>query len=70
MSVADAAAICENVSAQYITALEAAEVKFPAPFALHALAGVYVISYIKLMELAGHVRPNPLTGELKAHELT
>ncbi len=67
MSLGEAEKVSDGVSSQYIAALEAGEVKFPAPHILHALAGAYVVSYVKLMELAGHVRPRPITGEIGAN---
>jgi transcriptional regulator with XRE-family HTH domain len=66
MSVQEVSKIAEHVSEKYIEELEAGRVKFPSPHALYALSGIYFISYIKLMEMAGHLRPNPLKGELRA----
>ncbi len=50
----------------YVNALEDGGIRLPAPHVLFALAGAYSYPYEKLMELAGHIRPNPLRGELRA----
>ena len=56
-----------RLSEDYISALERSAVKFPAPFALHALAGIYGYDYKKLMVLAGHLKPKAaLRGRLYA----
>lgn len=54
-----------TATALYICNLEEAKVALPAPHILHALAGAYVVPYVKLMELAGHVRkaPGPDAGQ-------
>lgn len=54
-----------TASAEYVRALEAGEVRLPAPFVLYALAGAYVVSYEKLIELAGHVRPKPMKVKIE-----
>jgi HTH-type transcriptional regulator, competence development regulator len=64
MTLADVEEATDGISALYVCELEEGRVKFPAPHVLHALAGAYVISYVNLMQLAGHIRPKPLTGEI------
>jgi transcriptional regulator with XRE-family HTH domain len=48
-----------QVSESYLKRLEAGMVQLPAPHVLYALAGAYIVSYEKLMTLAGHIRPAP-----------
>jgi transcriptional regulator with XRE-family HTH domain len=58
-----------GISNGYLSLIESGQVKQPAPRFLHALAGVYGVSYGLLMELAGHVAPSPapeLTAESTA----
>lgn len=69
MSIEETAKISE-VSTEYITALEAATVKFPAPHVLFALGSAYCYPYLKLMELAGHLRPKTASDECTLHGLT
>ena len=68
MSVYEAAKT-SNLHEDYIIALELGEVKFVSPHALFALAGTYTASYQKLSELAGHIRPKKLLGEINPAQI-
>ena len=61
MTIDDTAKITE-LDTKYIQALERGDVQYPAPHAVYFLAGVYHISYVKLMESCGALRPNPRLG--------
>lgn len=67
LSFAEVERITDRTCAAEVAALEAGAVKFPAPHVLFYLASAYSTSYVKYMQLAGHIRPKPLTGELHAH---
>lgn len=56
LSLREAATKAE-ISATYLSHLEAGEVKEPSPHILHRLAGVYGASYADLMTLAGYFVP-------------
>ncbi len=45
----------KEVSNAYLSQIENDKIKKPSPNVLHALAGVYKISYEQLMQMAGYV---------------
>lgn len=61
LSLREAAAKAD-ISATYLSQLEAGAVKEPSPHILHRLAGVYDTSYTDLMQLAGYVVPGKEGG--------
>jgi transcriptional regulator with XRE-family HTH domain len=57
----------KEVSNAYLSQLENGKIAKPSPNVLHALSGVYKISYAKLMERAGYINPAASRSDTQAH---
>jgi HTH-type transcriptional regulator, competence development regulator len=51
-----------NISATYLSQLEAGTVKDPSPHILYSLAKLYDLSYADVMRAAGYVVPSSIPG--------
>ena len=56
----------KTVSNAYLSQIENAQIKRPSPNILHALAEVYDLSYVDLMERAGYAAPKRSRSMLRA----
>lgn len=57
----------KEVSNAYLSQLETGKIAKPSPNILHSLAGVYDVSYEKLMERAGYIAPSGTRGADQKH---
>ncbi len=57
----------KEVSNAYLSQLENDKVKQPSPGILHALASLYAIDYVGLMERAGYLSSNDIHAAAKKH---
>lgn len=48
----------KEVSNAYLSQIETGKIQQPSPNVLHALADIYDIDYVQLMEMAGYVTPS------------
>jgi HTH-type transcriptional regulator, competence development regulator len=60
-------ATAKEVSNAYLSQLENGKIAKPSPNILHALSGVYKVSYAKMMERAGYISPKSRSSNAEKH---
>ena len=56
-----------EVSNAYLSQLETGKIQQPSPNVLNTLAGIYNISYVQLMQLAGYLPPAKARDSTERH---